>query len=166
MTETTGLCATPPGWKTALTHRLTLALLDALILLILVPSVIELAGELARWGGSNERAREILAGLSTMLIGYGVVVEERAYINDKLGLYPALLSPQQEAIDARCHSTGFAALSFALLSEILFQSIDLPHTFINTKAIDWYLLLGSTTVLGWVCLLLVVHAGRMVSRRF
>lgn len=166
MTDHSGTLAARPFWKTALTHRMTIALLNAAVLLILAPSVVELALELANWTGSSDRAREILVGLSTMLIGYGVVVEERAYINGKLGLYPAMLSDEEEAIDARCHSTGFAALSLGLLSEILFQSIDLPQTIISTRAIAWYLLLCSTLILAWVCVLLVLHAGRMVLRRF
>ncbi|WP_439575255.1 hypothetical protein [Phreatobacter sp.] len=166
MTEHSGALAAHPFWKTALTHRLAVALLNAAVLLILAPSVVELAVELANWTGSSDRARAILAGLSTMLIGYGVVVEERAYINGKLGLYPTMLSDEEEAIDARCHSTGFAALSLGLLSEILFQSIDLPQTILNTQAIAWYLLLCSTIILAWVCVLLVLHACRMVLRRF
>jgi hypothetical protein len=160
-----GLPARAP-WKAALTHPCAIASLNLVLLLVLVPGVWELVGELRNWSGDDQRVRPIVTGLSSMLIGYGVVVEERAYINERLGLYPAMRTPEQEAVDRRCHSTGFATLALALVAEVLFQIVDLPNTLVNTKAIDWLLLLGSTLVLAWICVLLIIHTGRMVFRRY
>ncbi|MGG5812067.1 hypothetical protein [Falsiroseomonas sp. CW058] len=148
--------------KRAAMHRHTIALVNVLILLVLVPALVRFLLGLSAGDDAHDLAK-LLDDVATVLVGYGVVVEERHFLMTKLGLYPDMETPEQTATDEICHSVGFAALALGLMSELLVKLVELPNSVVNTEGFDLALLCLTAALIATTSALLVWHALRLVA---
>lgn len=84
---------------------------------------------------------DILDGIATILIAYGVALEERESIMEVFRLYPAMRDEIQQRIDKYCHFYGLGILLYGLFIEILVEVLKIPMNILNIE-IHEYTLLG------------------------
>jgi len=76
---------------------------------------------------SEQPAMEnILQGLSTILVAYGLVLQEREALLKFLKLYPYGLSPRQSRVDSHCSGYGLAVILVGMLVSVAVYLIRMP----------------------------------------
>ena len=75
--------------------------------------------------------------VATIYIAYGVATEERGSLMEFSGVYPALRSPLQMALDHASHCYGLSLLVVGLFMEIGVQLIKLPDSIMNTNGLEY-----------------------------
>jgi hypothetical protein len=89
----------------------------------------------------------------TILIAYGVVLEERESIMRILGVCAGNIDCK---IDGLCHDLGVELLVIGLFMEVVVQLIKIPNTIVNTDGIEWLLFIfGSVFAVTSACLIVV-----------
>jgi hypothetical protein len=152
-----------------LLNRWSIVVLDLLIAAPLTLALIEVASLL--WGsglGRNEAIREaahIIEGMGIILIGWGVVLEERHGVSHLLGGLPTENPEYESAIDALCHHSGLAILILGLIAEILVQCVVLPDHIIYTVGIERVVLTCAELFLGVALVMLLQHVGGLATLR-
>ncbi|MDP3426211.1 MAG: hypothetical protein Q8S17_02370, partial [Humidesulfovibrio sp.] len=68
----------------------------------------------------------ILQGLSTILVAYGLVLQERAALLTFLKLYPHGLTPHQSRVDAHCSGYGLAVILVGMFVSVAVYLIRMP----------------------------------------
>jgi hypothetical protein len=114
-----------------LTSRYTIGLLS---LVICVPMLITLTEvSKALWSKPDlKEEMEIVTGIGIIMIGWGVLLEERKTVREIFGLLEAPDEAWQELIDHKCHNYGVGQLSIGLMAEICIELIKIPNTIIYT----------------------------------
>lgn len=94
-------------------------------------------------------AMSIVNGIGLIMIGQGVVLEERHALRS---IFRLLEEPNQEwqhTIDESCHYAGVGVLVFGLVAEICIELVHIPNTVIYTGDYDdWLVALGALFVVG------------------
>lgn len=84
---------------------------------------------------------EVIDGLATILVGYGVVLEERETILKLSGkVWEEQRAKTEDYLSEQAHLFGMGLLIFGLLLEIITQAIKLPHRILDTSHYDGYLM--------------------------
>ena len=137
-----------------LTSRYTIGLLS---LVICVPMLITLTEvSKALWSKPDlKEEMEIVTGIGIIMIGWGVLLEERKTVREIFGLLEAPDEAWQELIDHKCHNYGVGQLSIGLMAEICIELIKIPNTIIYTGEVDDYLVAAGLVFVG--VLLLMRH---------
>lgn len=149
--------------------RWSIVAFNVLILMPLTLALFELGALL--WGtglGHHESVQEaghIVEGLGVILIGWGVVLEERAGVSHLLGGLPSEDPAYEAALDALCHHHGLALLVLGLMAEIVVQCVEVPDHIINTDGIERVVMTGSAGFLALGLATLVRHALSLVAFR-
>ena len=123
-----------------LLNRWSIVVFNALIAMPLTLALFEIFALL--WGAglqsheSIQEAGHLIEGLGVILIGWGVVLEERNGVSHLLGGTPNENSETETAIDGLCHHAGLALLVLGLIAEILVQCVEVPDHIINTDRIE------------------------------
>ncbi len=141
---------------TLLTSRYTIGLLS---LVICVPMLITLTEvSEALWSKPDlKEEMEIVTGIGIIMIGWGVLLEERKTLREIFGLLDAPDEAWQEQIDHTCHNYGVGQLSIGLMAEICIELIKIPNTIIYTGEVDDYLVAAGLFFVGVGALLLIRH---------
>jgi len=90
--------------------------------------------------GNHVTHVDVMDGLGTILIGYGVASEEREALRELAGHPPRTNWYWEAAIDKHCHSQGLLLLVFGLLNEMCMACIHVPNHIIDERGIEHYLL--------------------------
>jgi len=109
---------------------------------ILLTGVSVFLSELGRFESffNEETALEDLAtGFGTILIGYGVLAEERETLMKVFRLYPRFETPAEVQIDHVCHVSGLGLLLLGLAAEIPVQLVKIPNDTVNTEGLEPFL---------------------------
>ncbi len=141
---------------TVLTSRYTIGLLS---LVICVPMLITLT-EVSKvlWSKPDlKEEMEIVTGIGIIMIGWGVLLEERKTLREIFGLLEAPDEAWQQLIDHKCHNYGVGQLSIGLIAEICIELIKIPNTIIYTGEVDDYLVAAGLFFVGVGALLLIRH---------
>jgi hypothetical protein len=128
---------------TLLLSRWAILAINAIIFFVLAISVDDITRLV--WGGHELHSlEEIISGVCVILIGYGVVLEERHSLRAMLGAGHTLDLPNETAIDHFSHGAGLLMLVYGLLGEISVECVRIPDRLINTQGIERGVLLLAT----------------------
>jgi len=78
----------------------------------------------------------IMNAIATILVAYGVVLEERESIFKSAGIYPAAVCEKESRIDHLCHNYGIAFLVVGLFIEVTTEIVKIPCQVINFSAVE------------------------------
>ncbi|MDD2319234.1 MAG: hypothetical protein PHO83_04205 [Geobacteraceae bacterium] len=131
----------------ALTGRVSLSLMNLLIIVSGVSCLMEMLPLLANVSNDITQLENITEGYGTILIAYGVATEERATLMEFLRLYPGHRTPAQEATDHVCHHYGLCLLLLGLFVELCEELVKLPDSIMNTHSIE--------SLMFWVAVILI-----------
>ena len=149
-----------------LLSRWSIVAFNVLTAMPLTLSLFEIGSLL--WGtglGRHESIAEaghIAEGMGVVLIGWGVVLEERPGVSHLLGGLPSEDADYETALDAVCHQSGLGFLVLGLLAEILIQCVEVPDHIINTDGIERVVMTGSAGILLLGLALLLRHTISLV----
>ncbi|WP_236952941.1 hypothetical protein [Methylobacterium phyllosphaerae] len=135
----------------SLLNRWSIFAFNVLIALPLTLALVEVA--ILLWGAGFQHhatiheAGHLIEGMGVILIGWGVVLEERPGVSHLLGGLPTEDPDREAAIDALCHHCGLALLVLGLVAEILVQCVEVPDHIINTDRIERVVLTGGAVFL-------------------
>ena len=139
-----------------LTSRYTIGLIS---LLICVPMLITLT-EVSRalWSKPDiKEEMDIVTGIGIIMIGWGVVLEERKTLREIFGVLGMPDEAWQEMVDHKCHNYGVGQLAIGLMAEICIELIKIPNTIIYTGEVDDFLVAAGLIFVAIGALLLVRH---------
>lgn len=139
-----------------LTSRYTIGLLSLLISVPMCITLIEVSHALWQKPDLKEEM-EIVTGIGIIMIGWGVLLEERRTVREIFGLLDGPDERWQAAIDHACDNYGVGQLSIGLMAEICIELIKIPNTIIYTGEVDDYLVAAGLFFVGVGALLLVRH---------
>ncbi len=152
-----------------LLNRWSIILLNLLIAMPMTLALIEIGVLL--WGagrgdhGTIKEAGHLIEGMGVILIGWGVVLEERHGVSHLLGGLPTENPDDEAALDALCHQSGLALLVLGLVAEILVQCVEVPDHIINTDGVERVVLSVGAAFLALGLAVLVRHSGRLATVR-
>jgi uncharacterized membrane protein YcjF (UPF0283 family) len=129
-----------------LLSRIAIAVVDLLICVPMVAGILEVSKDL--WVKPDlDDLTEIVLGLGVIMIGWGVVLEERYALREMFGLVGGPDEAWQAALDHNCHQAGVVQLVLGLFSEICIQSIRVPISLVHTGGLrEWMVALGIALV--------------------
>jgi hypothetical protein len=139
----------------ALTSRTGLIALSILFCLLMLQGAWDILEDIRAIDQHQHAMEEILEGLGTILVAYGVALEERETLLKFLGVYPQAYTPQQARIDHHCHGYGLSLLLLGLFAEVSVYLIRMPD--INTVDFDPALIVFAT----FLCLVGAGHLGKL-----
>lgn len=147
-----------------LTHRLTITVmnlvLSAITLVTLWDTFLFLRDAIA-----NANAIEnLLDGVATIFVAYGVALEERDTLMRVFRLYPHLENPEQNAVDKLCHFYGLSYLLIGLFMEVMIEVIKLPYRIMNNPVTErWLFVIGF--LFGLAAVVLFLQNSYLLFRR-
>jgi len=137
-----------------LTSRQSIAAANILLALLMFQGVWDIGALWSQLDQYQHHMEEILEGLGTILVAFGVALEERETLMKLLGVYPEGLTPQQEQVDHHCHGYGLFLLLVGLFVEVSVYIIRMPD--LNTVDFDPGLIVAGT--------LLTFYGGALLLR--
>lgn len=78
----------------------------------------------------------IMNAIATILVAYGVVLEERESIFKIAQIYPAAISEKESEMDHMCHDYGISFLVIGLFIEVTTEIVKIPCQIINFSAVE------------------------------
>lgn len=109
-----------------LTSRGGIIAMNILLALLMLQGVWDIMGDIRAIDQHQHAMEEILEGLATILVAFGVALEERETLLKFLGLYPDGLTPLQARVDHHCHGYGLSLLLLGLFAEVTVYLIRMP----------------------------------------
>ena len=139
-----------------LTSRYTIGLISLVICVPMFITLFEVSKVL--WVKPDMKEEmDIVTGIGIIMIGWGVVLEERKTLREIFGLLEMQDEQWQLAIDHVCHNYGVGQLCIGLMAEICIELIKIPNTIFYTGEVDDYLVAAGLVFVGVGALLLVRH---------
>lgn len=125
----------------AVTSRWFISIINFAVFLAIVSSVFGAFEYFMSPANDFGVIEDILDGIATVLVAYGVALEEREAIMEIFRLYPAMRDARQQRIDKFCHFYGFGILLYGLIIEILIEVLKIPMNIFDIE-IHEYALFG------------------------
>jgi hypothetical protein len=148
----------------ALVSRASTVAIDLVVCALIVLALIELVWDfVAR--PSHTEATSIIAGVSVVMIGWGVALEERGEVRSLFGAKVGRDEFWQEQVDEACKGVGVMLLLAGLFAEIWETLITLPKSLFSTHSIRDVLLILATLCLVGGLVILAVHVIQLVTLR-
>lgn len=144
-----------PLMRVVLSHY-AIGLISVLICIPMIITLTEIPKSLWLKPDLHEEM-DIVTGIGVIMIGWGVLLEERRTLREIFGLLEVQNEQWQMAIDHVCHNYGVGQLSIGLMAEICIELIKIPNTIIYTGEVDDYLVAAGLVFVGVGALLLVRH---------
>ncbi|KAF0096906.1 MAG: hypothetical protein FD144_5545 [Rhodospirillaceae bacterium] len=139
-----------------LLSRYTIGLISLLICIPMAITLTEIPKSL--WSKPDiHEEMDIVTGIGIIMIGWGVVLEERRTLREIFGLLGTNDEAWQTIVDHVCHNYGVGQLAIGLMAEICIELIKIPNTIIYTGEVDDYLVAAGLFFVGVGALLLVRH---------
>lgn len=145
-----------------LIDRYSFTLFNLFIVYVLIASIIRMAPMLFNIINNIIELEGICDASATILIAYGVVLEERASLMKILGIPPKVLD---DHIDHLCHDLGVELLVIGLLMEVVVQLIRIPNEIVNTDGIEWFIFLSGAIFAFLSSYLIIVNCFKLVRTR-
>lgn len=118
----------------ALASRPVLIALCTLLALLAIQGVWDIVEDFGSIDLHQHAMEEILEGLGTILVAFGVAAEERDTLLKFLHVYPEGRTPAQARTDHHCHGYGLILLLLGLFVEVSVYIIRMPD--LNTVDFD------------------------------
>ena len=112
-------------------------LINAWVIFVSGNIIVKMIPMLFHTANNVPELEEMVDGIATIFVAYGVALEERGSLMHIFHLYPALVSPRQDFTDHICHSYGLSLLLLGLFMELAVQLVKIPDRVINTQGIEW-----------------------------
>lgn len=139
-----------------LTSRYTIGLISLVICVPMLITLFEVSRAL--WAKPDiKEEMEIVTGIGIIMIGWGVVLEERKTLREIFGVLGMPDEDWQQMVDHKCHHYGVGQLAIGLMAEICIELIKIPNTIIYTGEVDDYLVAAGLGFVAVGALLLVRH---------
>ena len=138
--------------------------INLLILIPMVLSIFDVAKSMSAHANPDELV-SVMSTVSSIMIGWGVALEERDMIRRIAGGKGGPDEARQAMIDSQCHSFGVAQLVLGLFSDIPMAVISLPDRIINATGIEYELLWGAIVLIGIAAVIQVRHIVLLVTGR-
>lgn len=119
-----------------LTSRLFICGLNVTLIILCTRMITTVFPLLADYQKNQAILQDIVQNSEEIFIVFGVILEERDFLMEKIGLYPAFYNSKEELTDAACHAYGFALLIVASLLVIPINLIVIPNEVVNTDNIE------------------------------
>lgn len=133
---------------------LAIAAINLLILVPMALSVVDVAGTVYRHGDFNEPV-DIVTTISTVMIGWGVALEERHILREMLRMVGRADEEWQAAIDNLCHRVGVGVLVLGLFAEICAEIVHLPDRIIDTDGRELLFVAAGNLLIAVGCLIML-----------
>ena len=140
-----------------LISRFSIALIEIVIAIPMALGVREVSKALWVLPDLHEQI-ETIGGLGIIMIGLGVVLEERGALREIFRLVNAPDEAWQSHLDHSCHHAGLGQLVLGLFAEIFVELTRIPNSVIYPGEVDDWLVLGGCVMVSLGGLLLVRHA--------
>jgi hypothetical protein len=114
-----------------------ISLINAWVIFVSGNIIVKMIPMLFQTTQNVTELEEMVDGIATIFVAYGVALEERSSLMHIFHLYPARFSPRQEFTDHICHSYGLSLLLLGLFMELAVQLVKIPDRVINTQGIEW-----------------------------
>ncbi|SJZ31791.1 hypothetical protein SAMN02745126_00258 [Enhydrobacter aerosaccus] len=141
-----------------------IAAINFLILFLMVLSIVDVAKSIALRANPDELVN-IMTTVSSIMIGWGVALEEREVIRRVAGMKGRPDEKAQALIDSQCHSFGVAQLVLGLFSDIPVAMISLPDRIINATGIEYELLWMSVALIAVAAVVQIRHIVLLLTGR-
>ncbi len=128
----------------ALTSRQAIAAVNILLLALVFQGVWDVVLDLPLTDAVQHRIEEILEALGTILVAFGVALEERDTLLKFLGVYPEGHTPEQRRTDHHCHGYGLVLLLVGLFVEVSVFIVRMPD--LDTVDFDPLLIVAGTAL--------------------
>ena len=122
--------------------RAFIGVLEFVLVVPMVLAVFEVGGELFHKPDLHGEM-EIVTGIGVIMIGFGVMLEERHIMREVFGLTGGPHEAWEVEIDHICHRYGVGQLVLGLLAEICIEAIKIPNTILYTGEVDDFLIVGA-----------------------
>jgi hypothetical protein len=130
----------------AITNRYFISIISFAVCSAIVSSIFAAFDYFMTSRNDFDLIEDILDGIATILIAYGVALEERESIMEVFHLYPAMHDEVQQRIDKYCHFYGLGILLYGLFIEVLVEVLKIPMNIFDIE-IHEYTLLGISIVI-------------------
>ncbi|MDD5216668.1 MAG: hypothetical protein PHN49_04890 [Candidatus Omnitrophica bacterium] len=114
-----------------LTHRFAIFALNVVLAVITFVTLWDASLLLSDLIENSAVIENLLEGVATIFVAYGVALEERDTLMKVFKLYPRLESVRQEATDKLCHFYGLSYLLIGLFMEVTIELVKLPYRILN-----------------------------------
>ena len=116
-----------------LLNRYTVTVFNLMLMLLLGLALKDLVTMLLSSKQEVEEMLKIVGGTGTIIVTYGIVLEERESLMHIFGCYPKHKTPRQALTDQICSDGGILLLVIGLLVEVLVQLIEIPDSIVDTE---------------------------------
>ena len=116
-----------------LLNRYTVTIFNLGLMFLLVLALKDLTKLLMTSKKEVEEMLKIVGGMGTIIVTYGIVLEERESLMHIFRCYPKHESLKQRMTDQICSDAGILLLVIGLMVEVLVQVIEIPDTILDTK---------------------------------
>lgn len=116
-----------------LLNRYTVTIFNLLLMVLLVLALKDLIELLMTEKQAVEEMLKVVGGTGTIMVTYGIVLEEREALMHIFGCYPKHKTPNQCLTDNICSDAGILLLVIGLLVEVLTEIVEIPDAIVNTK---------------------------------
>ena len=140
-----------------LLSRPAIAVIEVIVVVPQILTVLQVWQMLWR-GPDLHEPMDIVAGIGVIMIGLGVVLEERKTFRKIFGLTGGPDEAWQEHIDESCHYYGAGQLVMGFLAAISIDMIKIPNSIIYTGEVDDYLVAAGCIFIAIGAALLLKHA--------
>ncbi|OGR36058.1 MAG: hypothetical protein A2051_04840 [Desulfovibrionales bacterium GWA2_65_9] len=109
-----------------LTSRTAIIGMNILLVLLMLQGAWDILRNVQSIEEHQLAMEAILQGLSTILVAYGVVMQEREALLKFLKLYPHGLTPLQARVDHHCHGYGLSVIVVGMFVGVSVYLIRMP----------------------------------------
>lgn len=141
--------------------RHVIALAEILVVIPQVLAVQQVWGVLWTKPDLHE-PMDIVAGIGVIMIGFGVVLEERKTFRKIFGLTGGPDEEWQEHLDENCHHYGAGQLVMGFVAAISIDMIKIPNSIIYTGEVDDYVVAVGCVAIAVGAVLLLKHAATLL----
>lgn len=139
------------------TSRWFISAIHAVIFVITVTTVYRMLILLTNMRNDFGEIEDLLDGIGTILVAYGVALEERDTIMRFFKIYPKHFNEWENATDHLCHFYGLFFLLLGLFMEVAVELVKLPYKVFNTEGIEWLIFSVGAAFCAAAVVLLIYH---------
>jgi hypothetical protein len=147
-----------------LVSPVVIAAINLVILALMVLSIADVGRRILLEANPDELV-SVMSTISSIMIGWGVALEERGVIRRVAGSKGGPDEARQAMIDDQCHVFGVAQLVLGLFADIPMAVIALPDRIINATGVEYELLWGAIVLIGLAACIQVRHMILLLTGR-
>jgi hypothetical protein len=145
-----------------LVSPVVIALFDLLLLIPLVLAIFDVMKRIHLHDAQHANI-EVITGIGVLMIGWGVVLEERKTLREMFGIVHEGDPVREENLDHSCHHFGLGQLVLGLLAEMFVEFVHLPDAIVNTSGIEASVLAAALLAVMTGAIFLLIHVVRLIG---